>query len=1088
MLNHVDEKERQKAIESLEECICVDASAGTGKTTLLTERLMNVILSGERLQNIAAITFTEKAAGELKLRVYEKLEQRLANSKDKNEKKILRAALQDLEISQISTIHSFAANLIRTRPVEAFVDPDFDILDEQEANLLATEVWERWLIENFTEDDWVLGIGMSLGLDPGNFRALARAVYSNRDAISFLDIGEPDHDTVQSLIRSAEKEVGRIVLELEDMMRSLLGFTKQEPRGVVISALWEEEDNASKQIAVLFSLWEAFERSGRHADFVHFAYQMSKYHRSISNKPAAARKWRWGTETNQKQRDLRKKLLGSINQFIQDLGKTISPGLLRRICSYIEMVDAEKERLGVLDFHDLLLRARNLLMDNRGVRQFFQKEYSHILVDEFQDTDPLQAEIIFFLCEKEPKAKAWHEVKLKPGKLFIVGDPKQSIYRFRRADIEVYDKTKNIIGEKSTVTICRNFRSVGPIINWVNAVFEKIMRPTQEDIFQAKYQPISCSRENTSLGVEVYSISGEFTLKQLREPLAEFIAQKIEKLVESGFEVKKSNGKKGPVSYGDICILLRKLNEVNYYENALKRHDIPYRTEGGKSFFSKQEIVDLRNVLQAIDNPYDELAIVGTLRSPFFSISDRELAEHRQAGKSFNYCEASDDESRINRALRILKNIHQSRHSQPFSEIINKLFEETKILQKYALFDESLQLCGNLLRLVEMVTSMTHGSAVQFSDFVHWLNLMSDEEMELAEVPLEEGEGNFVQLISIHRAKGLEFPVVFIAPEGKAKGRELAKFIIRHSAMKAAYKIEGIESEGYRELEQWDRASNQAEECRLFYVAATRAKDLLCLFDLSRTRTKDHMWYQSMLDEVLDLCEPYMIEVDAAAITIPGEKLERFKEKPADTTVIQAIEKDWLDSHKLALARGSHKVSFQSATEYEKEPIVAKKPHREGIRIFEAVGLGTAFHEAMERIPFECNIETVEKIVEAVALKHRVERHIDKLEHLCMNVLSSPIWERAKNARRAFREMPFSVNRNGTVMTGYIDLVIEEEDGVAIIDYKSDNVSKEEVKDRADFYRKQAEFYREAIKHAGIPVKDVILFFANPKIQVRLSS
>lgn len=498
--------------------------------------------------------------------------------------------------------------------------------------------------------------------------------------------------------------------------------------------------------------------------------------------------------------------------------------------------------------------------------------------------------------------------------------------------------------------------------------------------------------------------------------------------------------------------------------------------------------MDLRNMLLAIDNPYDEVAIVGTLRSALFSISDMELAKHRQAGKSFNYYMVFDEKSRIDNALKILLKIHRSRYSKPLNEIVWSLFEETKILQKHALFDQSLQSCTNLLRLVEMVNNMAGESAVQLSDAVRWLNLMTDQEMGMDEVPPEEGGAEFVQLMSIHKAKGLEFPVVFIAATGKARRNEPTELIVRHSAMKAAFKVGKIESNGYSELEQWERASQEAEECRLFYVGTTRAKELLCLFDLSKTKAKNHMWYQEMLNKALDLCEPFKIEVEASAFEPSKEQPEKQPEEPADTAAIEAIEKNWVASLELAFKRGSSKVSFESATEYEKAPPAVKKPYWDGVEFSEAVTLGSAFHELMERIPFDADSKTVKETLEAVVRTHALGAHADKLEHLCMNVMSSPIWERAKNAPRAFREMPFTVSRNGTMMTGYIDLLIEEENGAVIVDYKSDNVSEEAVRDRADFYRQQGEFYREAMERAGISVKDVIFFFAAPGVPVSFST
>ncbi len=1109
-LELTDSRNREFAIESTNECICVEAGAGTGKTTLLVERLLNHIKEGASLRRIAAITFTEKAAGELRLRLYEGLEKKLSESEDETEREKIRKELSYLEVAQISTIHSFAATLLRIRPIEAKVDPGFEVMDEETADLLAAEVWDRWLVENMSKDDWLLEILVSLGVRPKDLGQLARSFYKNREAVEILthpdNYIEETRDKLSSLIDKKRAEIECKIIEIEESTRKVLGIGMSEPRSTIIKTLRDNEDKTSQQIKALLQMWDDFEASEKDSDFIHFLYQFSKYSKGSSVKKT--NKSDFAPFLTAAGKRTLKELIKFVKEFIKDsineIGRTICPFIVKKIRNYLDMVEEKKRKQGVLDFHDLLLKARDLLRDNKEVRAFFQNQYDHILVDEFQDTDPLQAEIIFFLCEDGAKAEAWDEVRLKPGKLFIVGDPKQSIYRFRRADFEVFNKAKEIIGKSRTTPIVQNFRSVKNIIGWVNEVFEKVIEYEEYkgSCIQSKYEPIVCSRNENDVPVTIYECEVNSTADEAREVEAEFLAQKIKELVESKEQMRRRDGSVKTISYGDICVLFRKLTVVGVYENALKKYGIPYRTEGGKSFFSKQEIFDLRNALRAIDSPYDEVAVIGALRSPFFAITDEELADHKINNGRFNYYTKEEiGNPKVLEALKALSEFHNMRHKKTLSQLIGDLLEKTKILEAHALFDSSLQSCTNFLRLVEMLREMSQRDGVEFSNALRWITLMTDRDVRMGEAPAEEGGTEFVQLISVHKAKGLEFPIVFAAGLGGKGPSEQTRLIIRHSQNKAAFKIRDIQSDGYDELADWDKLSQDAEEKRLCYVCATRPMERLILLNFSAKQSK--LWFTNTLEKKnkkskgkgikKDLSIPTENEYSQTiSVSIPEAAKGMEREKPpgeelGDIT-IDEIESAWADRLNAALDSGGKTVAFESATEHEEILSKAGRPFWSGVGEEVAKALGNAFHELMERMPFDADSVTFRQMAEALARKHGVLEHLDKLEHLCVNVVSSDIWERAKKAPRAFREMPFAVRRNGSVMTGYIDLLIEEDDGLVVVDYKSDNVRRDDVGLRLGFYKEQGEFYREAITRAGFQVKDVIFFFAAPGVSASLKA
>ncbi len=456
-----DAAERERIETSLDRNVLVEAAAGTGKTTLMVRRILNLVSDKklkQRLSRIAAITFTEKAAGELKMRLREKIEQ----------SGLPPSVLTDLELAQCGTIHSFCAGILHERPVEAGVDPAFQVADALQTELLQEEVWRDWIEGQMAaESDTgaaVLTRALYLDIELPALRSLAQALVAQRARLSWEDA-------------PARREGAEIWREAGALMESLVR--------VVPSCTDPENDTMMKRIAPLLSVapgWGSLTpREQEHALL-----------RAVLPAPASGNFNRVGTKKNW----LGENVLLDAREWMQQLvalhdeaADAFLCELLQWLCGFGAAYEREKHQRGLLDFDDLLLKTRDLLRSNLDVRRDFQRRYDRLLVDEFQDTDPVQAEIVFFLAEKEAKARDWREVTLAPGKLFVVGDPKQSIYRFRGADIEVYHAAREALAAQGNVeNIKTSFRTASTLVEWVNDVFKKLIaRPEKDAMYQPDY-------------------------------------------------------------------------------------------------------------------------------------------------------------------------------------------------------------------------------------------------------------------------------------------------------------------------------------------------------------------------------------------------------------------------------------------------------------------------------------------------------------------------------------------------------------------------------------------------------------------------
>jgi ATP-dependent exoDNAse (exonuclease V) beta subunit len=839
----VDDDARRRIREALDETLAVEAAAGTGKTTVLVDRIVNVLASGRTtVDRIVAVTFTEKAAGELKLRLRTKLEARRATSEPVTRASLDRA-LANLEQAHVSTIHTFCADLLRERPVEAGVDPQFSMFTEPQAARLFGEVFRDWLQQRLEAPP------------PGVRRALRRS--------SFADDGGPMGRLERAAWTLAEwRDFGgswrregfdaprRVAALLEELatFHALTGepADREDPLFVSVGPARRLHDERTLAEQVRPRDHDGLE--ARLVDLCSWTFRNPRVGRKTSP-------YRRGLPRTQVV-EAHTQLVTSLERFKRDADADLAACLRDELSEVVERYGAAKRRHGALDFLDLLVAARDLVRDHPAVRTAFQARFTHLFVDEFQDTDPLQAEILLLLASSDPEVRDWRAVTPTPGKLFVVGDPKQSIYRFRRADVGIYEEVRAQLARQGAVCLelTTSFRSVPAIQRVVNAAFAPRMTGDAATL-QASYVALSPVRADAADQPAVVALPvphpigwrGQVTKKAVTDSLPDAVGAFVDWLVtRSGWRVTDRDQPDEPraVTARDVCLLFRRFDTRVYdkggsrvedvtrpYVQALEARGIPHLLVGGKSFHDREEIETMRTALAAVEWPDDELSVFGTVRGALFAVGDEALFEYRRLAGRLNPFRRPDGEAAehlrpIVEALDLLRELHVRRNHRPVADTIARLLEASRAHAMFALRPSGEQALANVQYIAELARQYEVGGGVSFRGFVDQLREEA-ESTRAAEAPILEEGSDGVRIMTAHRAKGLEFPVVVLADITAELSRGTASRWIDGTAGRFAVSLAGWAPADLLDHEATEVARDAAEGVRVAYVAATRARDLL---------------------------------------------------------------------------------------------------------------------------------------------------------------------------------------------------------------------------------------------------------------------
>ncbi|MEA2625313.1 MAG: ATP-dependent helicase/nuclease subunit, partial [Candidatus Binatota bacterium] len=618
-----DQQARERIRGDLDTTLVVEAAAGTGKTTELVTRMVAALVAGRaQLGGIVAVTFTEPAAGELKLRLRSAIERERESPDCPAEARArLVAALPQLEEARIGTIHSFCADLLRERPVEAGVDPLFEVAANETTRPLFDRAFDRWFDEQ-------------LRAPSAGVTRILRRQRSERGRGGAREQGP----------RALLKNAAWALVERRDFparWRHDEGFEREREIDQLLETMTAVGGRAGELPSddwftrSLLEIQRFLDEVRRRETLGPRDYDGLEAALAEIARGRRARFWNWkGWRAPPELREARDRLHERLLDFVDRAGADLAPRLRDELWAVVEEYERLKERAGSLDFLDLLIRARSLVRDDARVRTELQRDTTHIFVDEFQDTDPLQAEILLLLAADDPAESDWRRVRPRPGKLFVVGDPKQSIYRFRRADVALYEAVKRQILDSggARVELTVSFRAVPEIQRGVNAAFAP--RMTGEP-GRPGYVPLAPFREDPAAQPAIVALPipapyGDFrriVSWRIEESLPEAVAAFIQWLVqESGWTVTEATApeRRVPVEPRHVCLLFRRVRSyltdvTRPYVRALEARRLPHLLVGGTSFHVREEVEAIRNALSAVERPDDELSVFATLRGPLFA-------------------------------------------------------------------------------------------------------------------------------------------------------------------------------------------------------------------------------------------------------------------------------------------------------------------------------------------------------------------------------------------------------------------------------------------------------------------------------------
>ena len=892
----VDAAARERIRHSLDESLLVEAAAGTGKTSELVARIVNVLATGAaEVGGILAVTFTEKAAGELKLRLREGLERArqappgaagaggLAARPENVEH-----AIAHLEEAQVSTIHGFCADLLRERPVEAGVDPRFEVLADR--GPVFAQAFDAWLQASLTDPPEGLRRALSrrsaggFGEPGAKERPTERLLAAASSLAEWRDFQAPWRRECFDRPAIIDRIVGHLG-EFAELAERVANHGDRLYRDVRPALLLAREIREQDALRPAGRDYDALE-----ADLVELAGN-----RGFTN-PRKGSGTRYGEDVARETvLDQHGRMVNVLRDFRRvadaDLAALLRDELQGPIAGFGEL----KRDAGRLDFVDLLIEARNLVRDCDAVRADFQRRFTRIFVDEFQDTDPLQAEILLLLAAGDPAERNWRRVRPADGKLFIVGDPKQSIYRFRRADVGVYWEVKRQLEAAGVpaLALTTSFRAVPGIQRLVNRAFAPVMSgaarppgggaagrrpaapvagaapgtvlpPEGDGPHQADYVPLSPHRDDPERrpGVVVLPVPRPYGLRRvaasaIERSLPDAVGAFVRWLVaESGWRVterpspgEESGGGAGPsgvpVAARHVCILFRRFETFGRdmtrpYVEALEARDLPHLLVGGRGFHDREEVTTMRAALAAVEHPDDELSVFATLRGSLFAVDDAALLEyHQRYGRLHPFRipaelaagEGGDAGPRgrlgaIADALDVLRAAHRRRNVVPVAETVGRLLEATRAHAGFVMRPGGEQALANVLLVAELARRYEAGGGLSFRGFVEQLE---DEALagQAGEASILEEGSDGVRIMTVHRAKGLEFPVVVLADPTCRLHRKTAGRFIDPSRGLCALRLAGWPPLDLLDHEAEEVERDRQEGIRVAYVAATRARDLL---------------------------------------------------------------------------------------------------------------------------------------------------------------------------------------------------------------------------------------------------------------------
>lgn len=1072
-----DQTVRDMIATERDRTLFVEAGAGSGKTRALVDRVELLVRSGAPMESIVAITFTEKAATELRDRIRRRLESVEADPGNPD-RGTATSALQQLDGAAVGTLHSFALRILGEHPVEAGLPPGVEVLDEISSGIEMEQRWQGFvdrLLEDLDAGRSLLMLEVSrVGLD--HLRRLAVQLDDNWDLV---ETGIPTDAPAPPPI---DAELARAALAEALALRG---------------ACTNPDDSLCQKIGELEPYLERLAASDE-IDRLEAVRDLSL--EKFGNRGAAAN-WSGPIDKAEVQQQL-KDLTEEANDLVEAANQAALEHLAARLAVFTLDAAAKRQAVGRLEYHDLLVRARQLLRHrDHGppVRAALRARYHHLLLDEFQDTDPIQIDLAVLLAcgDPEPGDAPWHELDTDPGRLFFVGDPKQSIYRFRRADIAMYLRARKRFDDHARLDT--NFRSVPGIIEWVNAVFGQLIAYAERS--QPEYAPLQARRPSGGRGPAVAvigadPIADDLKAEELRRVEAAAVAAAVAAALEEGWEMDEGGAdepRRRPVRAGDVAVLVPARTSLPALEAALDSAGIAYRVETSSLVYATREVRDALMALTAVADPTDELAAVAALRSPLYGCGDDDLA-HWKLGLGGRFSLRTDVSEHAGHpvadGLAHLQELHEARRWTSPPMLLERLLRDRGALETAVVSGRPRDSWRRLRFLVDQARAWADAGGSDLRGYLEWARLQGAENARVTETVLPETDDDSVRILTIHGAKGLEFPVTVVSGlttqlSRPARGPTLAFPPGRPPAIRLRA---GVESGGFEQWQPIDEQMDEHERLRLLYVACTRARDHL-IVSLTRLAETKRLTAASIL-ATAGAAGAGAVKLSAASrasasrVGLPSPPVEEAPAALPDRA-------DWLAERETALARASAPEAVsatrlaRSATEADDpgldkaEPDLELPPWKKG-RYGTAVG--RAVHAVLQTVDLATGAGLDELARAQAAAEGVASRHRDVARLARAGLATEAAQTAAAGAH--WRELWVAAPVGGRLVEGYIDLLYRDPAGqLVVVDWKTDHIEgDDDIAALLDRYRLQGAGYAAAVAAVtGEPVARMVFGFLRPE-------
>jgi len=1131
-----DQAARDRIASELDTTLFVEAGAGSGKTTALVGRVVALVTSGVvELRNVAAITFTEKAGAELRDRVRRELQAKAEGEGPEAER--CRVAMAQLDGAAIGTLHSFAQRLLSEHPVEAQLPPKVEVLDEVSSAVAFDRRWTRVLDQllETPELERTILLLHAANVDPSKLRSLALAF-------------ERSWDLVEALVPEQCAEPPSVADGIPKVLSELAVLADLAPHCI------DPTDPLLEAVHAFIQFGRDLEATGDDdLDLLEALRGLPGYRRNSGRAPS----WKGCKDQVHAQ-------LAAVVETVESIHRRVLDGCAHHLGSAlraktIEAADRRREA-GTLEFHDLLVLARKVLrhpVQGPIVRVALHERYQRLLLDEFQDTDPIQIELAVRVAAAHPleaDEELWRDVEVAPGRLFVVGDPKQSIYRFRRADISVFIATRERFAPDAggAIELTANFRTVEPVIAWVNATFRTLLEEgTDTEVpypSQPDYIDLDAQRSVGAVGPPVAVVgtaphpygSGADVVRSAE---GRDVAHVITTALAESWVVREGDDGWRPCRLGDITILVPARTSLPFLEDALEAARIPYRAESSSLVYATRAVRDLLMVLRAADDPTDHLRIVSALRTPLLGCGDDDLFRHKVLdGRTWSYNTPTPPDPAdgiVSAGLAFLRDLHENRYWYSPAELLDRIARDRRALELGFAEGRPRDVWRRLRFVIDQARAWSEATGGSLRAYLHWVEQQTAEGSRVAESVLPETDDDAVRIMTIHAAKGLEFPITIVSGLSARPGgmRSPVEVHFPKDGGPVGYRMgKEVITEEFEAAVPIDEQMGYDERLRLLYVASTRACDhlVMSLHRVDRknppkknsSRTNAEILVAGMgarLDDLPDLGgAPVPLPVDPAAVPSAPPPFSDWEAERAAALLVAARPgavaataltdegaPDWGADLTPAAGAPRQPTLFDDPgdppapaplpaapeswvgddgdpgpLEPDVDPGLQKRPRDLDLPPWLKGRYGTAVGRAVHGVLQTIDLASGAGLDDAVGAQCQAEAVPDRAEdvaRLVRQALDSPVVQAAAAAPH-WREVYACTPIGDRLLEGYVDLLYRGPDGLVVVDHKtSGSADPDELDRRVEGYRLQGAAYAVAVGRATAePVTRVVFLFLTP--------